>query len=125
MPRGRKKKMKIDFNLKPETLRSIFAIVCILFSVLSLISFFASDYSLNAKIQHVLRGTFGVASILIPFITLSLALLLIDSIKWKIKQPSVLFGMFLVLIASSGLLHLFYSGEKAAEVRFLHNFNGD
>jgi len=115
MPRGRKKKMKIDFNLKPETLRSIFAIVCILFSVLSLISFFASDYSLNAKIQHVLRGTFGVASILIPFLTLSLALLLIDSIKWKIKQPSVLFGMFLVLIASSGLFHLFYSGEKASE----------
>ena len=115
MPRGRKKKFKLHFNIKPETLKSILAVSLILFAVLGLISFVATDYPLNGRINGMLKGLFGMASLLFPFVIFDMALFLIESIKWKIKEPRIFVGMLLAIIFLAGFLHIFYGVEKGSE----------
>ena len=95
MPRGRKPKLKFNLNIKPDAAKSIFAIVLLLTAGLSLVSFFAKDYAVNAKIQELLRSLFGFAAILLPFILLLSGLLLIEPIKFKFKNYRVLFALIL------------------------------
>lgn len=116
MPRGRKKKFKLDLNVKPETIRSIIALVLLLFAVIGLISFFAPDYSVNAKVQRLMKTNFGYTSILLPFLAGIAGLLLIPSIKAKIKEPRIVIGLILFLLGMSGLLHVFVSAPDAYKV---------
>ena len=104
--RGRKKKFKLDFNVNPETLRSVLAIVLLLLGGISLISFFLPNYSINQKIQELLKGIFGLSSIVVPLIMILSGLMLIEVLKFKFKEGRVLFGMFLLLFASSPLFGL-------------------
>jgi S-DNA-T family DNA segregation ATPase FtsK/SpoIIIE len=103
MPRGRKKKFKLNRIVKPEIAKSLTAVVLILFAGLSFVSFFANDYALNKDLQGVLQGSFGFSSILVPFISLLLGLLLIEPIKFKYKSPRVLIGLIGMLLVFAGL----------------------
>jgi DNA segregation ATPase FtsK/SpoIIIE, S-DNA-T family len=113
MPRGRKKKFKLSRIIPTDTLKSLVAVFLIVLSGLGLISFFAPDYFLNAKILGVMRGLFGNASILAPFILFLFALFLIDSLKLSIKNPRILAGMTGLLISFSSLSHIFISENDA------------
>ena len=113
MPRGRKKKFKLSRIIKPEAVKSLLAVFFILFSGLSLVSFFAQDYFVNAKIQSALRTLFGYPSLIVPFILLFLGLMLIHPLNFKYKNPRVLIGLIGLLASSSGLFHIFYTGEDA------------
>jgi S-DNA-T family DNA segregation ATPase FtsK/SpoIIIE len=115
MPRGRKKKFRLDFNIKTETIRSILALLLVLLAILSFISFFAPDYSLNSRIQGVLRGLFGFPSILMVFILAISGLLLIQSLELRIKEPRILFGVTLMMVSLSTLMHSFVADDKAEE----------
>ena len=114
MPRGRKKRFKLHFNIKPETLKSILAVFLVLFAVLGFISFFATDYALNSKINGMFKSLFGMASLLFPLLIFDLALFFIESIKWKIKEPRIFLGMLLAIVVLAGFLHLFYGVEKGS-----------
>ncbi|EKD99550.1 MAG: hypothetical protein ACD_22C00234G0009 [uncultured bacterium] len=103
MPRGRKKKFKLNRIIKPGTVKSFTVVALFLLSGLSLISFFADTYEINRQIQDFLKGSFGFASILIPFIFLLLALLLIKPLKFKYKSPRVLIGLIGLLLVFSAL----------------------
>ncbi|KKS15885.1 MAG: segregation ATPase FtsK/SpoIIIE [candidate division WWE3 bacterium GW2011_GWC1_41_7] len=116
MPRGRKKKFKLSRIIKPEVVKSLAAMFFILFSGLSLISFFAPDYSINAYIQEGLTRLFGYPSFLLPFIFLFLGLMLIHPLNFKYKNPRVLIGLISLMLSSSGLFHIFYSGSEAYDV---------
>jgi DNA segregation ATPase FtsK/SpoIIIE, S-DNA-T family len=115
MPRGRKKKFKLSRIIPADTLKSLVAVMFLLVSGLSLISFFAGDYFLNAKIQIVLKGLFGGAAILTPFVFFILGLLLIDTLKLSIKNPRILFGLLGLLFSFSALFHIFHSPDAALE----------
>lgn len=116
MPRGRKRKVKFDLNIKPDAAKSIFSIVLIFSAGITLISFFASDYSFNAKIQDILRSMFGMASILVPLILLLGGLLLIEPIKFRFKSYRVLFALIAFLLLFATTFHIFYSGDKAMDL---------
>ncbi len=116
MPRGRKKKAKLNLNIKQDTAKSLAAVILVLLSGLFFISFIVPNYTLNAKIQSLLRGTFGEASWLIPFLTLFTALFLIESIKIRIKQFRIYAGFVLSLFCFSALFHVFYRGSNALEL---------
>lgn len=118
MPRGRKPKLKFSLNMKPDTAKSVFALVFILSAGVSFISFFAGDYLINSKIQNILKGSFGFSSIIVPVILLLFGLLLIKPIKFKYKNYRVLFGLIFLLITSAAFFHIFYDSKaalKAAE----------
>jgi S-DNA-T family DNA segregation ATPase FtsK/SpoIIIE len=113
--RGRKKKFKLSFNVDPETLRSLLAVILLIFSALALISFLLPSYPINEKIQLVFRKAFGFSSFIFPFLTAISGLLLIDSFKHKIKDFRVFLGLLILLIAVSGFLHVFISVDGAKE----------
>lgn len=122
--RGRKKKFKINFNVSRETLRSIVAVLLLLLSVVSLISFLAPNYLLNEKIQLVFKLGFGWGSIVIPFITALTGLLFIDAINHKIKELRVIIGLVVLLITLSGFIHIFISAETARQLALDGNGGG-
>jgi S-DNA-T family DNA segregation ATPase FtsK/SpoIIIE len=103
MPRGRKKKFKLSNYVKPEVANSFAAVALILFSGLSLLSFFANDYPVNKQIQELLVGSFGFSSLLVPPIAFLSALFLFHSLDWKFKKPQILIGLIGLLVVLSGL----------------------
>ncbi len=113
MPRGRKKKFKVNFSLKPETTRTLLALGLILFALLSLLSFFVPNYALNAQVQHLLKGYFGGAAIFLPFLIGIFGLLFIPSLKMKIKEPRVVAGLTMLLLGLASLLHVFTPASSA------------
>lgn len=113
MPRGRKRKFKLHFNISPDAIRSVFAIALIALACLSLISFFAPEYALNSKIQQILKISFGYPSIIFPFVVGMLGLLLMNSIKWKIREPRIFIGLLFLLLVSSAYFHIFYTKDLA------------
>ena len=116
MPRGRKKKFKLKLNIRPETTRSIIALVIFSVAVLSLVSFFAPSYSLNAKVQDLLRGTLGNVAIFAPFLFLLLGILFVNNTKIKFREPRLLVGGAMLTLALAGFLHLFVGQDQSYEV---------
>lgn len=114
--RGRKKKFKLEFNVSPETLRSVFAIVLLLLSALLLISFFAPNYIINSYIQKYVRLVFGHSSFVLPIILAIIGLLFIDALKNKIKEVRIIIGLVLMLIAIAGFAHVFINLDSARSV---------
>lgn len=114
--RGRKKKFKVSFNISPETIRSIVAVVLFLLSALIIISFFTPSYTVNAFIQKYLKMVFGYASIVIPFITAIVGFLFVDALKHKIKELRIVVGLVLLIVAVAGFSHIFVDTETSREL---------
>ena len=115
MPRGRKRKFKLNFSVKPETIRSVIALVLVTAGLLSLIAFFAPSYSVNAKIKGFMTGMFGKPSIILPFLLIISGTLFIQKLKVKIKEPRIAAGLLLALLGLSGLFHVFVNSDEALE----------
>lgn len=113
MPRGRKKKFKLNLKLKPETARSFAALALILLSGLIAVSFFTQDYTLNSRIFKSVTVLFGAASFLFPIILLLLGLLLVQSINFKYKNFRVLMGLCVLLLVMSAFFHIFSDPDAA------------
>ena len=115
MPRGRKRKFKLNFSIKPETIRSVIALVLVTAGLLSLIAFFAPSYSVNAKIKGFMTGLFGKPSIILPFLLIISGSLFIQKLKAKLKEPRIVAGLVLALLGLSGLFHVFINRNDALE----------
>lgn len=113
--RGRKKKFKINFNVRPETIRSTISMLFILFAGIILISFVASGYTLNAKIQLLIRTGFGYAFFLLIPILLITGLIFTNAFKWRILEMRIVSGLVVLLFSLSGVFHLFVAGDNAYE----------
>lgn len=113
--RGRKRKFKLRLNVKNGTLKSITSVVLVLGGIVGFISFLFPDYSVNEKIQEILRKLFGMPSIFVPLLMIVSGLLFIDFLQLKIKEPRVVFGLSILLLSLSGFFHLFIS-EDAQDV---------
>jgi len=116
MSRGRRKKFKLRFGVKPDTIRSIISLVFLALCVITLVSFFAPSYDLNSKIQHFLRLYFGQSSVLIPLILGSFGILFFDHINIKYKEARVFVGLLLLLFSLSGVFHIFRNANEAYEI---------
>ena len=116
MSRGRRRKFKIKFDVKPGTIRSIISLLFLSLAVISLISFFAPDYEVNSEIQHILRLIFGKASVFIPFLLGGIGVLFIDRVSIKFKEIRILIGIFFSLISLSALFHLFIDKNEALSI---------
>ncbi|AHB39977.1 TPA: DNA translocase FtsK [candidate division WWE3 bacterium] len=115
MPRGRKRKFKLNFSIKPETIRSVIALVLVTAGLLSLIAFFAPSYSVNAKIKGFMSGLFGRPAIILPFLLIISGSLFIQKLKVKFKEPRIAAGLLLALLGLSGLSHVFVNKDAALE----------
>lgn len=122
--RGRKKKFKVKLNVRPETWRSIFAIILMLGACLVLVSSIFGSYSGNSIINSILRKGFGYAEIFLVPILFVAGVLLLNTVKWKIAELRVLISFVVLMFSATGLMHTFYSSENAAEAARLGKGGG-
>ncbi|KKS31058.1 MAG: translocase FtsK protein [candidate division WWE3 bacterium GW2011_GWF1_42_14] len=113
--RGRKRKFKLNFSIKPDTIRSVIALTLVTVGLLSLIAYFVPSYSVNAKIKGFMTGLFGKPSIILPFLFLISGSLFIQKLKVKLKEPRIVAGLVLALLGLSGLSHVFIKRVDALE----------
>ncbi len=115
MPRGRRRKFRLNFNIRPDTIRSVLALLLVTLGLLSLIAFFTPSYSFNSRVVEFLTGLFGKPSILIPLLLIVSGSLFIQKLQLKIKEPRIVVGLVIALLSLSALFHLFVGRDEAAE----------
>lgn len=113
MPRGRRRKFRLNFNVKPETVRSVIALLLVTAGLLSLIAYFFPSYTVNAKIKGFMSGLFGVPSIIFPFLLLLSGSLFIQKLKAKFKDTRIAVGLLVALLSFSALFHVFIDESEA------------
>ncbi len=116
MPRGRKKKFKLNLDLKAEAVKSVLVVVLFLSWLISFVSFFATDYSLNEKILSFWKNLFGNTAIFAPFLLLIAALFLIEKFQNRFKEPRIILGIGMLFVAILGIAHVFIPEERAYDI---------
>ena len=124
MPRGRRRKFKLHFNIRTDTLRSVLAVLFVLVAVVCLVSFFAPDYTINAKILKILHSLFGSAAILTPFLLGMMGFVFVDKMQSRFKELRILSGLALFAIGLSGFFHVFVSEKDAYKIARLGEGGG-
>lgn len=114
--RGRRKKFKLRFNIRTETLRSTVAILLLVISGVILVSFLFGEYSVNKRVQEILLMVFGYLYILLVPIFLILGLWLINTLRWRFIELRILIGLIILLISGSSFWHIFYLRDNAYEI---------
>lgn len=94
--RGRKRS-PFTLKLRVETIYSLGSLVFFAVAALIIISFTGQGQSLQA-VHEVLTETFGVASLVMPFLFISAGMVLTGA-KWSFAKPQVLLGSFLFFLA--------------------------
>ncbi len=116
MPRGRKKKLKLKMDIKGDAVRSVFVVILVAGWLLSFVSFFAPDYSVNARILEFWHKWFGTTAIFAPFLLLLCGVFLIEKLHTRFKEPRILFGLFLLYTTFLGLSHVFMPADRAFDI---------
>lgn len=111
----RRRRRRVHFKLNRENTQSIAAILLLLASVLTLVSFFMQAAYFNSVVQDTLNTVFGWASFMIPFILALAGLILLRTIYWPFVNLRVLVGLVLSTSFLAGLLHLFIGAGQAKE----------
>ncbi|EKD46259.1 MAG: hypothetical protein ACD_68C00068G0001, partial [uncultured bacterium] len=134
MPRGRKKKNRGNgpgrprkregeyppgfnwaLNLKPETKRSIFIILFLVLSLITLLSLFDLAGGLGRFWQETIFKFFGWSAVLLPLLFLFIAYAKIRQEKMNFTRGNVV-GMILFFVGLTGLFHAFYNPDEALAV---------
>lgn len=95
-----------QFDLDPDTKKSIFIVLIIILGAISFLSLFDLAGSLGIYIAQGLTLAFGWGKWLFPVILLTLGLLLYNEDKYYIKGTNYL-GLFLFVVSFQPLLHFF------------------
>lgn len=104
MPRGRKRKFRLHFNLRTDVARSVVALVFVLLAIIGVISFFLPQYTFNAQVIKILNTYFGFTAILVPIVLGMIGFIFIDKLQSKFKELRILGGMMLLTLSLTGLL---------------------
>lgn len=116
--RGRKKKLKL--NVKPETLKSVFAVILILIGALSLWSLLAPSYKLTSVFFKNLTYLFGNAKYIVPYSLIGTGVLMLWPVNFKLLNLRIVIGSYFLFTfvasisesisrKSGGVLGLFFS----------------
>jgi len=105
--RGRKKKFKLNFDLKPELIRSVLSITFALSGFLVILSFLAPSYSANAAINSFVRKGFGPGGVILSAVLFLLATIFAGTLKLPFKNIRILLGFSALLLSFSSIYTLF------------------
>ncbi len=107
--RGRKKKFRLSlrFDMNPDVVKSVFAVLLGLLGLLALVSFFAPGYSVNSRVHHWLLSGLGWPSFLLPFAFFLASTFFIDSLKFRFKNLRVFIGLLALTLTLATFLMSF------------------
>lgn len=106
----RKKRPPLKLQMRAETVQSIAAIVLILLGLLVIISFSGQGVVLQ-RINDFLQENLGLATLVIPFVSISAGMVLFRT-KWMWSKPHVLLGTIFIFF---GVLGLFHTGDVGTQ----------
>ncbi len=109
MPRRKKRWWKPRVDTKSA--KSIVALVLILFSALTAVSYIAQAADFNNFLQKVLDRTFGLGSVFVPLLLL-LGGLSFMRLRWEVAQPRIFWGSLLLVASLLALVGL-VDGDSA------------
>lgn len=110
MPRRKKQFWKL--NLRPQSAKSLIALVLILSGILSFLSFVGYIANLDNSLYGFLRTYFGASAFFVPFLLISAGLSL-TAIKWEIAQSRIFWGITLVTVGFLTIFHLLINSEES------------
>lgn len=90
--RGRKKKLKL--NVKPETIKSVFAVLLILIGALSLWSLLAPSYKLTSVFFKNLTFLFGNAKYIVPYSLIATGVVMLWPVNFKLLNLRITIGSY-------------------------------
>lgn len=117
--RGRKKKLKI--NVKPETLKSVFAVVLILLGTLSLWSLLAPSYNLTSIFYKYLKLGFGYGMYLFPLSLIYSGVIMLWPVNYKFLNLRIVIGLYLLFTLVSSISESLITGKGGYLGLFLSN----
>ncbi len=120
--RGRPRKVK--FELERDAAQSVVAVLVLVLSILTFLSFFGQAAGFGSVLQELLNRIFGWGSFLVPFILALSGFILLRKTKWKLTQPRVLTGLIIFLLAFNGTVHFFFPPGVAREEAFMGQGGG-
>lgn len=91
--------------LKPETKRAIAAVILIIFSLITTLSFISEAGPAGAFILHTLRQLFGIAAYAVPFVCILLGIHLVRPNREPLSRLRIV-GIALLAIGFLGSYHL-------------------
>lgn len=104
--RGRRKKIKL--NVRPETVKSIFAVILILVGFLFLWSLISPTYNLTSLVYQNLKKFLGIGMYLIPFSFITTGILLLWPVNYKLLNLRIVIGSYFMVILISTLSESFF-----------------
>lgn len=107
--RGRKKKLK--FNIKPETVKSVFAVFLIIFGALSLWSLIAPTYNLTSLFFKYLTNVFGNGKYIFPLALISTGIIMLWPVNFKLLNLRIAIGLYFLFSIVAGLSESFKDGS--------------
>ena len=128
--RGRKKKLKL--SIKPETIKSVFAVLLILIGTLSLWSLLAPSYNLTSIFYKYLSTFFGSGKYIFPFAFISTGIIMLWPVNYKLLNLRISIGLYFLFsivaalsesfsINSGGMLGLFISKQLSTNIGYVGN----
>lgn len=108
--RGRRKK-PFKIKLRKELVYSIVSVIFVLLALITLLSLTRQGVFLS-RLYLVLSGAFGWTVLILPFLFITLALMM-TTLKWAITSPSLFLGGILIF---SGFMGLTHAGRLGAEM---------
>lgn len=117
--RGRKKKLKL--NIKPETLKSVFAVFLILFGSLALWSLAAPSYKLTSVIYSGLKFLFGLGSYVLPIALIFTGILMLWPVNKRFLNLRITVALYLMFFLISAISESFADGQGGRVGFFISN----
>ncbi|MEX2053800.1 MAG: DNA translocase FtsK, partial [Patescibacteria group bacterium] len=112
MARYRRRALKID--LKDESFQSTIGIILVVFSIITVLSFFGQAAGFGSFLQDILNRFFGWGAFMLPIVTGVLGLVLL---RLRIKIPFVelrtFYGLVVLSLSLLGVFHFFFRPEEA------------
>jgi S-DNA-T family DNA segregation ATPase FtsK/SpoIIIE len=128
--RGRKKKLKL--SVKPETLKSVFAVLLILIGTLSLWSIIAPSYNLTSFFFKYLTQFFGNGKFIFPFALISTGIIILWPVNYRFLNLRICIGLYFLFTIisalsesfstnSGGFLGYFVSSQLSKNIGYVGN----
>lgn len=111
----RKKKHFLQLNLKPDSYRSLLALILMVCGLLSFLSLVGHISNFDNSLYALLRRYVGSAAFLVPLV-LFFAGLSLTKLTWRIARPRIFWGLLVLEGGFVVLFHVLFNAKNSASI---------
>ncbi len=111
----RKKKHFLQLNLKPDSYRSLLALILMVCGLLSFLSLVGHISNFDNSLYSLLRRYVGSAAFLVPLV-LFFAGLSLTKLTWRIARPRIFWGLLVLEGGFVVLFHVLFNAKNSVSI---------